>query len=43
MSKLAESLKRLYNRGMVTKAKIDSMLSAGTITQAEHDYILGVE
>ena len=40
MRTLVESLKRLYKANKVTKAKLESMVAAGTITQAEYEYII---
>ena len=40
MSTLVESLKRLYAQGKVTKAKLETMLADGKITQEEFDYIV---
>lgn len=40
MSTLVESLKRLYRAKRVTKAKLEAMVAAGTITQAEYEYII---
>lgn len=42
MSKLVESLKRLYIAGSIDGGKLDSMLNDGKITKEELDYILGV-
>ena len=42
MSKIAIRAKRLYEMGALTSEQIDAMLEAGKITQAEHDWILGV-
>ncbi len=41
MRTLVESLKRLYAKEKVTKKKLQEMVDAGTITQAEYDYIIG--
>ena len=38
---LVESLRRLYKKGKVTKKKLQEMVEAGTISQAEYDYIIG--
>ena len=40
MSTMVESLKRLYGQGKVTKAKLDTMLADGKLTQEEYDYIV---
>ncbi len=41
MRTLVESLKRLYAKGKVTAERLEGMVEAGTITQAEFDYITG--
>ena len=41
MRTLVESLKRLYNKGKVTKKKLQEMVDAGTITQDEYNDIIG--
>ncbi len=41
MSAFVESLKRLYNRGFVTTAKLNALVREGKLTQAEYDYIVG--
>ena len=40
MTTFVESLKRLYNQGKVSKAKLDSYLVGGKLTQEEYDYII---
>lgn len=40
MSKLIESLKRLYRDGKTTRKKIEQLWETGTITQEEMEYIL---
>ena len=40
MSALAESLRRLYNKGKIKKEKIQEMKENGTITGEEKAYIL---
>lgn len=40
MSYLIQSLRRLFVSGSIEKAKVDDMLTKGTINQVEHDYIL---
>lgn len=40
MRQFIESLKRLYNANKITKEKIDSLFSAGKITEAERDFLL---
>lgn len=42
MSKLVESLKRLYVAGSVEVGKLDSMVVDGKITKEEYDYIVEV-
>ena len=42
-STLVESLKRLYSKGRVTKAKLQAMVKAETITQEEYGYIISAE
>lgn len=41
MSKLVESLKRLYQAEKITYQKLSAMKTSGTITQEEYDYITG--
>lgn len=38
---LIESLKRLYNRGKLTKEQIRERVEKGTITEDEYKYITG--
>lgn len=40
---LVESLKRLFDKGIVFVEKIDGMLVDGVITQEEYDYIVGMD
>ena len=42
MSDLAKSMKRLYDKGLMSKEQIDKSLADGKITRAEYDYILGI-
>lgn len=41
MSKLVESLKRLYRAGKLTINQIAERLAKGTITAEEYNYITG--
>lgn len=41
MSQFVESLKRLYQAGSVTEAKIAELLTSGKITAEEVSYIRG--
>ena len=41
MSTFVESLKRLYVAEKITLAKVESLLAAGKLEQAEYDYIIG--
>ncbi len=41
MTTLIESLKRLYNRGKLTKEQIRERVEKGTITEDEYKYITG--
>ena len=43
MSTLAESLKRLYQKGKVTDEKLTSMQTEGKITAEELTYIIGTK
>ena len=38
---LVQSLKRLYEKGAVTKEMLDIRLANGVITEAEYEYIMG--
>lgn len=38
---LVQSLKRLYNKGRLTKEQIKERVEKGTITQEEYEYIVG--
>lgn len=40
MSQFVESLKRLYNKDKIGKAKIIQLCDEGKITDIERDYIL---
>jgi hypothetical protein len=40
MSKLVESLKRLFVKGKVTEIKLTEMLNSGTITHEEYEFIV---
>ena len=42
MSNLAKSMKRLFDKGLMSKEQIDKALSDNKITKAEYDYILGI-
>ena len=42
MSKITKSMKRLYDKGLMSKEQIDKALSDGKITRAEYDYILEI-
>ncbi len=42
MSDLAKSMKRLYDKGLMSKEQIDKSLADGKITRAEYDYILEI-
>ena len=42
MSSLAKSMKRLYDKELITKEQIDRALNDQKITRAEYDYILGI-
>ena len=41
MRKLVESLRRLYRAGKVSDETLREMVSGGTITESEYDYIVG--
>lgn len=41
MTILVQSLKRLYNKGRLTKEQIKERVEKGTITQEEYEYIVG--
>ena len=41
MRMLVQSLKRLYNKGRLTKEQIKERVEKGTITQEEYEYIVG--
>lgn len=38
---LVESLKRLYEKGRLTKEQIAERVTKGTITEADYEYITG--
>lgn len=40
MRTMVESLKRLYHKGFITVAYLDSILASGKIDQEEYDYIV---
>lgn len=42
MSNIAKSMKRLYDKNLLTKEQIDRALADNKITRAEYDYILGI-
>lgn len=42
MSNLAKSMKRLYDKGLISKEQIDKALADNKITRAEYDYILDI-
>ena len=41
MSTLVNSLKRLYEKGRLTKEQIRERVEKGTITETEYEYITG--
>ena len=41
MSTLVKSLKRLYEKGRLTKEQIRERVEKGTITEEEYEYITG--
>jgi hypothetical protein len=41
MSRLVESLKRLYTQGKVSEDKLNEMVMSGKISKEEFEYILG--
>lgn len=41
MRTLVRSLQRLYNQGRVTKERLLEMVTKGTITQEEYEWIVG--
>lgn len=41
MSTLVNSLKRLYEKGRLTKEQIRERVEKGTISEAEYEYIIG--
>ena len=41
MRSFVEQVKRFYDRGVYKRAQIDAMFTAGKITQAEYEYIVG--
>lgn len=43
MRTLVESLKRLYDKGRLTKDQIKERLDSGIITEDEYLYIVGVD
>lgn len=43
MSTLVKSLKRLYEKGRLTKEQIEERVVNGTITEEEYEYITGEE
>ncbi|MEF9990230.1 MAG: XkdX family protein [Christensenellaceae bacterium] len=43
MKILAESLKRLYMDGKVSKAKVNALRESKKLTEQEREYILGEE
>lgn len=43
MREFTESAKRLYERKIVTKDKLDTWLKDNIITQDEYDYITGAK
>lgn len=40
MSTFVMSLHRLYNKGNISKEKIDDLLNRGKITQEEYEFII---
>jgi len=40
MSTFVESLKRLYNKGLVSVGKLDELLAKSKISQEEYNYIV---